>query len=97
MPLQDKTGYYVLQKTRLLKGFDKIAKRAVNKFYDAQEVGQLKPYCNFFDVIYSRYLNMGIDAERTIGIGCRTCRLEYKKNRATLVPERLGGILSGAK
>jgi len=70
---------------------------AVNKFYDAQGVEELKPYCNFFDVIYSRYLNMGIDAGRTIGIGCRTCRLEYKKNRATLIPQRLEGILPAAK
>jgi len=82
------------------EGFDwalEFTECAVNKFYDAQEVEELKPYCNFFDVIYSRYLNMGIDAGKTIGMGCRTCRLEYKKDRATLVPERLEGILPDRK
>jgi hypothetical protein len=70
---------------------------AVNKFYDAQRVEELKPYCNFFDVIYSGHFNMGIDASRTIGSGCRTCRLEYKKGRETLVPDRLKGILPVSK
>lgn len=66
---------------------------AVNKFYTAQQVEELKPYCNFFDVTYSRYLKMGIDASKTIGLGCPTCRLEYKRGRTTLVPDRLIGIL----
>jgi len=31
-------------------------------FYKEQGVEELKPYCNFFDVKYSKYLHMGIDA-----------------------------------
>lgn len=66
---------------------------AVNKFYDAQDLPELKPYCNFFDVTYSRLMGMGVDATETIGLGCDTCRLRYKHGRETVVPERLEGIL----
>jgi hypothetical protein len=66
---------------------------AVNKFYDLQGVEELKPYCNFFDVTYSKYLNMGIDANMTIGIGCQTCKLKYKKGRETKTPELLRTLL----
>lgn len=66
---------------------------AVNKFYDAQGVEELKPYCNFFDVTYSRLMNMGCNAEETIGLGCRQCALRYKHGRETLVPRALEGLL----
>ncbi len=68
---------------------------AVNKLYDAQNVRELKPFCNFFDVTYSRYLGMGIDAHQTIGLGCDTCRLRYKHGRATAIPAALQGVLPG--
>ncbi len=61
---------------------------AVNKFYEAQGAQELKPYCNFFDVVYSRLMGMGLDASETIGQGCRTCKLRYKHGRETLVPDR---------
>jgi hypothetical protein len=66
---------------------------AVNKFYDAQNVPELKPYCNFFDVTYSRLMGMGVDARETIGLGCENCRLRYKHGRATPIPQRLEGVL----
>jgi hypothetical protein len=66
---------------------------AVNKFYEKQGVEELKPYCNFFDVTYSRYLNMGIDASMTIGMGCLTCKLKYKRGRETKAPELLRTLL----
>jgi hypothetical protein len=66
---------------------------AVNKFYVAQRVEELRPYCNFFDVTYSRYLDMGINADMTIGSGCQICKLQYKKGRKTQVPEQLKGII----
>jgi hypothetical protein len=66
---------------------------AVNKFYEAQGVEELKPYCNFVDVTYSRLMGMGVDAHETIGFGCSTCRLRYKHGRETVVPERLRGLL----
>jgi hypothetical protein len=66
---------------------------AVNKFYDAENVRELKPYCNFFDVTCSRLMNMGVDARETIGLGCEKCSLRYKHGRETIVPERLRGVL----
>lgn len=65
---------------------------AVNKFYEAQGIDELKPYCNFFDVTYSKYLNMGIDANMTIGVGCSTCKLKYTRGRET-IPDPLRGLL----
>lgn len=59
---------------------------AVNKFYEAQQVQALKPFCNFFDVAYSRLMDMGLDASETIGQGCRTCKLRYKHGRETVLP-----------
>jgi hypothetical protein len=53
----------------------------------------LKPYCNFFDVTYSRLMGMGVDASETIGLGCETCSLRYKHGRETAIPERLEGVL----
>ncbi len=66
---------------------------AVNKLYEAQGVEELKPYCNFFDVTYSRLMNMGCDATETIGLGCETCALRYKHGRATPVPRTLEGVV----
>jgi hypothetical protein len=66
---------------------------AVNKFYEAQGVEELKPYCNFFDVTYSRLMGMGCDASETIGLGCDRCALRYKHGRATEVPPALKGVL----
>jgi hypothetical protein len=70
---------------------------AVNKFYDAQQVPELAPYCNFFDVAYSRLMGMGIDATETIGLGCSTCHLRYRHGRETIVPERLRDLLPDAR
>ena len=66
---------------------------AVNKFLDAQGADELKPYCNFFDVSYSRLMGMGVDARETIGLGCERCSLRYKHGRETEIPERLRGVL----
>lgn len=67
---------------------------AVNKWYDAQGVRELKPYCNFVDVTYSRLMGMGVDASQTIGLGCERCALRYKHGRETPVPPSLEGIVS---
>ena len=66
---------------------------AVNKWYDAQGVRELKPYCNFADVTYSRLMRMGVDATETIGLGCDQCALRYKRGRETIVPQKLQGII----
>ncbi len=67
---------------------------AVNKWYDAQDVRELKPYCNVFDVTYSRLMGVGLDATETIGLGCDRCALRFKHGRETLVPPSLEGIVS---
>ncbi len=66
---------------------------AVNKLYDAQGLTDLKPYCNFFDVTYSRLMNMGVDAHETIGLGCERCALRFKHGRATETPAKLRSIV----
>jgi hypothetical protein len=69
---------------------------AVNKWYEAEGVRELKPYCNFVDVTYSRLMGMGIDANETIGLGCDRCALRFKHGRTTTVPANLEGIVSSA-
>ena len=66
---------------------------AVNKWYDAQGLPELKPYCNFADVTYSRLMGMGVDATETIGLGCETCALRFKHGRDTVIPPSLEGIV----
>ena len=66
---------------------------AVNKLYEAQGVEELKPYCNFFDVTYSRLMDMGCDATETIGQGCDKCALRYQHGRETEIPAPLEGVL----
>jgi hypothetical protein len=67
---------------------------AVNKWYDAQDVRELRPFCNFADVTYSRLMGMGIDASKTIGLGCEHCELRFKRGRETVVPASLRGIIA---
>jgi L-2-amino-thiazoline-4-carboxylic acid hydrolase len=67
---------------------------AVNKWYDAEGLGDLKPYCNFADVTYSRLMGMGVDATHTIGLGCDKCALRFKHGRATVIPESLKGVIA---
>ena len=70
---------------------------AVNKFYEAQGVDALKPYCNFFDVTYSRLMRMGIDATETIGLGCDRCALRYQHHRETVIPPNLQEIIGSGR
>jgi hypothetical protein len=65
---------------------------AVNKWYDAHDLGDLKPYCNFADVTYSRLMGMGVDATHTIGLGCAQCALRFKHGRETVIPTSLEGV-----
>jgi hypothetical protein len=70
---------------------------AVNKWYDAQGLRDLKPYCNFADVTYSRLMGMGVDASETIGLGCQQCALRFKGGRETRIPPSLEGVFAPAK
>ncbi len=67
---------------------------AVNKHFDAEGLTDLKPYCNFFDVAYSRLMNMGVDAHETIGSGCAKCALRFKHGRDTRLPPPLAKVVS---
>jgi hypothetical protein len=67
---------------------------AVNKWYEAEGVRELKPYCNIADVTYSRLMGIGLDASETIGLGCDRCTLRFKHGRETAVPANLEGIVS---
>lgn len=66
---------------------------AVQKYYDAEGVPELKPFCNFFDPIYSRYFGLGVAAEHTIGLGCDTCKLNYNNRRQTILPSNIQAIV----
>lgn len=66
---------------------------AVQKLYDAHGLNEMKPYCNLVDLTYSRYMNMGLDASSTIGLGFEKCRLLYKRGRETNIPAPLQGLL----
>ena len=50
---------------------------------------------NLFDLTYSRYMRMGLDASRTIGLGCDTCTLAYKKGGQTRIPDTLTDLMPG--
>jgi hypothetical protein len=67
---------------------------AVNKWYDAQDLRDLKPYCNFVDVTYSRLMGMGVDATETIGLGCPQCALRFMHGRETKTPPALSNIVT---
>jgi hypothetical protein len=65
----------------------------VISLYRALDADALAPYCSFFDVLYSRRLGLGLDASRTIGLGCDTCVLAYRPGRDTPVPAALKPVL----
>lgn len=67
---------------------------AVQKYYDAEAVEELKPYCNFFDPIYSRYFALGVLADHTLGLGCSTCKLNFNNRRETRLPPNIEKLLA---
>jgi L-2-amino-thiazoline-4-carboxylic acid hydrolase len=67
----------------------------VQKYYEAEGVEELKPYCNFFDPIYSKYFVLGVRAEETLGLGCRTCKLNYNTHRETVLPSNIRHVVDG--
>ncbi len=67
---------------------------AVHKLYEQLDVRELGPYCNFFDVTYSRHFGMGLDASQTKGLGCDVCTLRFRKGQETPVPPLLEGFFT---
>ena len=68
---------------------------AVIQLYDDLGVPELRPYCSFFDAVYSSWLGMGLDATATIGSGCPTCTLRFRRGKATEVVVPLARLLDG--
>lgn len=67
---------------------------AVNKLYEAQGVEELKPYCNFFDILSGHYAGLGVTADETIGLGCERCVLSYKRGGETKIVPSLATVMS---
>jgi len=66
---------------------------AVIKLFQAHECMEMAPYCNFYDLTYSRYMDLGLDASETLGLGCDKCRLLFKRGRPTQIPAQLTNLM----
>lgn len=73
-------------------GFE-FSECAVIKFYQAMNTMELAPYCNFGDVTYSHYMEIGLDTSETLGLGCDRCRMLFKKGGETVITPNLVEIL----
>ncbi|MBW1813983.1 MAG: L-2-amino-thiazoline-4-carboxylic acid hydrolase [Deltaproteobacteria bacterium] len=62
---------------------------AVIKLYDKMGLQDLKPYCNFFDVIMGKHMNMGCIIGPHLGSGGEICSFRYQRGRPTPIPEKL--------
>jgi hypothetical protein len=65
----------------------------VIKYYRAQGAMELAPYCNFFDITYSRHLDLGIFATETIGLGHRACTMHFRPGKPSVVTLPLMGVM----
>lgn len=71
----------------------KFTECAVIKFYETQDVQELTPYCDFFDVIMGRAMKMGCVCDPHLGSGGEVCFFQYKWGRETPIPELLQGFI----
>ena len=58
----------------------------IHQFAQKLDIENYLPYCNFFDVIYSRHLDMGLETTSTFDQGVSRCRMLFKKGRKTIIP-----------
>ncbi len=65
----------------------------VQKLYAEHGVEELRPFCNFFDVAYSRHMGLGLDASETLGLGHSRCSMRFCPGRETPTPKALEGML----
>jgi len=76
------------------KGEDFVARFEMHecgecKFYKAQGVEELSRYCNFFDVLTSQHLGLGLVMDSHLGSGDKSCVYRFKQGRQTEVPPNL--------
>jgi hypothetical protein len=69
----------------------------VHKYYEQEESGALKKYCNFCDPQYSKRYDLGLDASRTMAQGCKECRLTFNNMRETVFPDNIVLMQKNAK
>lgn len=65
----------------------------VIKYYRARGTMALAPYCNFFDLTYSRHLGLGLDASETIGLGHGSCSMRFRPGQPTQITPQLSGLM----
>ena len=70
---------------------------AVHKLFEQEGVPELKPYCNFFDPLYSVRFGMGVDANHTFAQYRDACRLEFNNQRATHTPDNIKVMIERAE
>ncbi|MCP5041993.1 MAG: L-2-amino-thiazoline-4-carboxylic acid hydrolase [bacterium] len=64
----------------------------VQKLYTAYAVEELRPFCSFFDIAYSRHMGLGLDASETLGLGHQRCKMRFCPGRETQTPKALEGM-----
>ena len=62
---------------------------AVCKFLKAENAEEILPYCDFADVLMSKYFGLGIKYESRIGAGDETCTGTFMKGQETEIPPHL--------
>jgi hypothetical protein len=70
---------------------------AVQKFYDAEGVPELKAFCNFADPLYGARFEMGLEADHTFAQECATCRLSFSNHRETRTPDNILDMIATAE
>lgn len=70
---------------------------AVHKFYEAENVPELKMFCNFADPLYSARFEMGINADHTFAQGYSTCKLNSNNRRTTYTPKNIQKMIVDAR
>ena len=66
---------------------------AVHQLFEREHVPELKPYCNFFDPLFSARFNMGVDSNHTFAQYGDACRLEFNSNRPTKTPDNIAEMM----
>jgi len=62
---------------------------AVCKFHIAENAEEILPYCDFADVLMSKYFGLGLKYESRIGAGDETCTGTFMRGREVGIPAHL--------
>lgn len=80
-----------------IEGVMEFTECAVHKFYNAEGVPELRPFCNFADPLYGARFEMGMNAERTFAQGYPTCQLSFNSQRETHTPDNIKAMIADAE